>query len=131
MVRQPNSPRALVGRRAELATLEQLWAAARAGHGTAALIDGEAGIGKSRLVAELVARFLATGGLPDLVLRGRCFEQDRTVPYGPLLDLLRSRFAERSSREIAAALGPAGPELIGLLPELAAEFPARAAAPAL
>src|SRR5205823_6122903 len=48
--------RPLYGRAAELRTLMAAWAAARAGHGRVVLITGEAGIGKTRLVAELARR---------------------------------------------------------------------------
>ncbi len=48
---------ALVGRDGELAALERAWRS----HGTAATIHGEAGIGKTRLAAELRARAAAAG----------------------------------------------------------------------
>src|SRR5690349_7373197 len=52
----PLATRPLYGRAAELRTLMTAWAAARAGHGRVILITGEAGIGKTRLVAELARR---------------------------------------------------------------------------
>jgi DNA-binding SARP family transcriptional activator/tetratricopeptide (TPR) repeat protein len=52
----PPQPRPLFGRVAELRTLMAAWAAARSGHGHVVLITGEAGIGKTRLVAELARR---------------------------------------------------------------------------
>src|SRR6185312_11646777 len=48
--------RPIYGRAAELRTLMAAWTAARAGHGRVVLITGEAGIGKTRLVAELARR---------------------------------------------------------------------------
>jgi DNA-binding SARP family transcriptional activator/tetratricopeptide (TPR) repeat protein len=48
--------RPLYGRAGELRALMAAWAAARAGHGRVVLITGEAGIGKTRLVAELARR---------------------------------------------------------------------------
>jgi len=48
--------RPLFGRAAELRALMTAWTAARAGHGRVVLITGEAGIGKTRLVAELARR---------------------------------------------------------------------------
>jgi DNA-binding SARP family transcriptional activator/tetratricopeptide (TPR) repeat protein len=48
--------RPLFGRAAELRTLMTAWMAARAGHGRVVLLTGEAGIGKTRLVAELARR---------------------------------------------------------------------------
>jgi len=55
--------------------------------GQTALIAGEAGVGKSRLVAEISARARGRG---RAVMQGRCFEPDRALPYMPLLDLLRT-----------------------------------------
>jgi DNA-binding SARP family transcriptional activator/tetratricopeptide (TPR) repeat protein len=52
----PALARPLFGRAAELRTLMAAWTAARAGHGRVVLITGEAGIGKTRLVAELARR---------------------------------------------------------------------------
>jgi DNA-binding SARP family transcriptional activator/tetratricopeptide (TPR) repeat protein len=46
----------LYGRAAELRTLMAAWTAARAGHGRVVLVTGEAGIGKTRLIAELARR---------------------------------------------------------------------------
>jgi DNA-binding SARP family transcriptional activator/tetratricopeptide (TPR) repeat protein len=52
----PAQARPLFGRAPELRTLMAAWTAARAGHGRVVLITGEAGIGKTRLVAELARR---------------------------------------------------------------------------
>jgi DNA-binding CsgD family transcriptional regulator len=58
---------ALVGRAAELDRLRRLVTAAAGGHGGTALVLGEAGIGKSRLLDETAA---AAAGLGLAVLRG-------------------------------------------------------------
>ena len=52
----PVTVRPLFGRTAELRTLMAAWTAARAGRGRVVLVTGEAGIGKTRLVAELARR---------------------------------------------------------------------------
>ena len=54
---------ALLGREPELRALDAAWTAAAAGTGGAALIRGEAGIGKTRLSTELRARVMRTGAL--------------------------------------------------------------------
>src|SRR5262245_61749409 len=77
----------LIGRELQLAALNRLIAQVGDGHGQVALIAGEAGIGKSRLIAEVNARATSQG---FAVLQGRCFEPDRALPYAPLLDLLRA-----------------------------------------
>ncbi len=52
-------------------------------------MSGEAGIGKSRLVAEAKAYAAAQD---FLLLQGSCFQLDSSYPYAPLLDLLRSSY---------------------------------------
>ncbi len=59
----PGAPAALLGRERELAELEVTWAAVCAGSGAAAVLRGEAGIGKTRLANELRSRARASGGL--------------------------------------------------------------------
>ncbi|HAJ36642.1 MAG TPA: hypothetical protein DCL15_13225, partial [Chloroflexi bacterium] len=81
----------LVGRDAQLAALLRLLERAHTGHGQIALISGEAGIGKSRLVREVRRQ---AEGLGLQVLQGRCFETDRTLPFAPLFDLWRSPSAQ-------------------------------------
>jgi predicted ATPase len=71
----------LIGRERQLDLLSRLVEQARAGQGHTALIAGEAGIGKSRLVAELKPAAIAQG---LTILQGRCFEPDRVLPYAPL-----------------------------------------------
>src|SRR5215213_4822206 len=79
----------LVGRAPQVAALRALVDGARQGHGTAVLLVGEAGVGKSRLVAKT----RAYAREQDFrVLLGHCFEQDTACPYAPLLDLLRAHF---------------------------------------
>jgi DNA-binding SARP family transcriptional activator len=74
----------LIGRDEELAALEAAWEATADGVPRLCLLTGEAGIGKSRLVAEL-ARQAADGGAP--VLYGGCRESPRP-PYGPFVDAI-------------------------------------------
>src|SRR6266487_258752 len=77
----------LIGRPSELAALQALIAQIGNAPGQIVLISGEAGIGKSRLVAE--AKMYAQEQ-HFLLLQGNCFPADRSYPYAPLLDLLRS-----------------------------------------
>jgi DNA-binding SARP family transcriptional activator/predicted ATPase/pimeloyl-ACP methyl ester carboxylesterase len=77
----------LVGRAAELDRLEGVLAVARAEHGSTILLAGEAGIGKTRLVAELATRARAAG---FAVLQGRCLDLVGTeLPYQPFVEALR------------------------------------------
>ena len=72
----------LIGRSAELTALQECIEAAARGQGGVVLLSGEAGIGKSRLVAEL-QRFAAAQDFQ--LLGGQCFPTDRSCPYAPLL----------------------------------------------
>lgn len=110
----------LIGRAAHVQALTRCIAEACAGRGQVVLVVGEAGIGKTRLVAEAMAH-AANDGL--LVLQGHCFEPDRLLPYAPLLDLLRAMMAAQSPQALLDHAGPAGPELARLLPELTVLLP--------
>jgi DNA-binding NarL/FixJ family response regulator len=78
------------------------------------LITGEAGIGKSRLVAEAKASIAPRG---FRVLQGACFPQDSACPYAPLLEMLRARLSGRTPAAVAAAVGPYAYDISALLPE--------------
>jgi DNA-binding CsgD family transcriptional regulator/tetratricopeptide (TPR) repeat protein len=105
-----------VGRRAELTRLEERWKAAVADERAATvLVAGEAGVGKSRLVAELVDRIPE----PALVLVGQCFDLvDRAFPFGPIVQVLRELHRSLDDETLAAVVGPGRDELAALLPEL-------------
>lgn len=109
-----------VGRERELAALDALLAQARAGMGGVACLTGEAGVGKSRLVAEAVAR---AGALGFALLRAQCYEPDHALPYAALLELLRAEIGPLLPDAAQQRLGPLAPHLIGLLPEYAALLP--------
>jgi DNA-binding CsgD family transcriptional regulator len=102
----------LVGRRAEIRALESALTGALAGQGGCAVITGEAGIGKSRLIREL-ARLAAGRQVP--VVTGRAVPASASTAYRPvteaLLQLLRSRPL------------PGDPSLAPWLPHLAALLP--------
>lgn len=117
----------LVGREPYLHSLNNLIAQARAGRGQIALLCGEAGLGKSRLVAEAKARALEQGFLS---VQGNCFEPDRALPYAPFADLLRAFCVGRSTQALAQAMGATARELVKLSPELAARLPEVTPAPA-
>ena len=98
----------LVGRDAELARLRTLLDEAAHGRAIAALVSGDAGVGKSRLVAE-VAALAAERGFT--VLTGQCAEIGDSVPYLPFADALRT-----APPELEAAV-KARPVLARLLPD--------------
>jgi eukaryotic-like serine/threonine-protein kinase len=74
-----------VGRNDEIATLENALNAAVQGKGSAWLVGGESGVGKSRLLDELRSRALVQG---ILVLRGQSVS-DVGLPYRPWRDVVK------------------------------------------
>jgi DNA-binding SARP family transcriptional activator/tetratricopeptide (TPR) repeat protein len=83
----PTPGTTLVGRGVELDTLRQRLGDARRGRGAIGLIQGEAGIGKTRLLEALVADAIEGGGQ---VLAGRGYESEQVLPLGPWVDAFRA-----------------------------------------
>ena len=107
-----------IGRHDEMASLEAMLGQVQAGKPTFALVGGEAGVGKTRLVREFSARAAGAG---FLVLTGQCVEFGAEgLPLAPLVDALRTLSRSLPPEALAGVLGPAGPGLARLLPELAA-----------
>ena len=77
----------LIGREREVASLVETYRRAAAGHGTVALISGEPGVGKSRLLYEFLRAIETEGGL---ALESSCVAYGRAMPYRPILELVRS-----------------------------------------
>ena len=100
----------MVGRDAELGRLLTLLDDAEAGRSVAALVSGDAGVGKSRLVGE-VTRLAAGRGFT--VLSGQCAELGDSVPYLPLADALRGAAESTGVRDALASRSALG----RLLPE--------------
>lgn len=107
----------LIGRAASLEALVRLLADAAGGRGCTVTVSGEAGIGKSRLVAEARSAAVARG---FTVVQGNCFETDRVCPYAPIVDLLRAFCDAHPPSDLVSGLGPSGGELLQLVPELRA-----------
>lgn len=114
VVRQTSGNRispVLVGRATELATLT----AAVAAPPSVVVVAGEAGIGKSRLVREVLA---AVQGRVSLV--GHCDPVQEPFPLGPVLEAIREGAAHlpppAELNPVAGALAPLLPEIAGRLP---------------
>ena len=78
-----------VGRNDEIEALEAALERALAGTGRVATVVGEPGVGKSRLCAEFVERCRARG---LVVYEAHCPAHGKSIPYLPLLELLRNLF---------------------------------------
>lgn len=101
----------LVGRGPELAALDGLLGRARAGGAVLAVVEGEAGIGKTTLVSTWSASRRAEA----LVLSGRCDELGRDLPLQPVLDGLEAHLRSLDPDEVERVLADAEPVLGPLL----------------
>jgi len=109
-VSEPQTP--LVGRLTELATLRERLAEAWQSRGAIGIIQGEAGIGKTRLIDALVREASDGGGH---VLVGRGYESEQVLPLGPWVNAFRNGVVPDLLEELEptwrAELGRLFPEL--------------------
>jgi len=102
----------MVGRDAELATLLELMAAVAGGSGRIASIMAEAGLGKSRLAAELRANV----DRADVHwMTGQCHSYQDTVPYGPFVPALQACLEIDLSLDHARQSAQVFERVVGLL----------------
>jgi DNA-binding SARP family transcriptional activator len=106
----------MVGYEWELSALEDLLEDALLGRGGIALVAGEPGIGKTRLVDELSVVAQARGAR---VLTGRCRSGTGAPVYWPWVQVLRALVADRDGDAVRAELGPHAAQLAQLVPDLA------------
>ena len=97
---------ALVGREHELASGREALDEAAAGQGGVLAVVGEAGIGKSRLVAELRSRWTAMALPGALWLDTRCVSYGRGSPFLPLRQPLSDPALVEGSDDLVPALEP-------------------------
>ena len=102
----------IVGRDEDLATLDRVLTDSCAGRLGLVLVEGEGGIGKTRLVRALAAG-AATRGVR--VMAGACLALGTTIPYLPFAEMLRDLVRDLSDQERSALLGPGGEILAPLL----------------
>ena len=98
----------LQGRTSELAVLRAALDILAAGRPAVALVEGEAGIGKSRLLNEALADARSRG---FSIAKGQGDELERTRPFGAIAEALdcRATSADPRRRAIAALLATGGP----------------------
>jgi DNA-binding CsgD family transcriptional regulator len=101
----------LVGRVSEMARLTAAYERARQSIPQTLVIQGDAGIGKSRLVAEFLTRVRGAG---DVAVLGRCANVEGGLPFGPIVDGFRHLIAQRGSQALPDEIGLLAP----ILPEL-------------
>jgi predicted ATPase len=115
MAGRVSSPR-LVGRAEELARLAAALDRAAAGDPAAVLVAGEAGVGKTRLVAEFASRAIDAG---VSVLTGGCVALvEGELAYAPLVEALRGLLQRLDPTAVTGLLEGGRGDLARLLPEL-------------
>jgi oligopeptide transport system substrate-binding protein len=105
----------LVERTQDLVTLQAAWERACQGHGHMVLVEGEAGIGKTRLIEEFAAQVRWQGGQ---IAQGCCYEYDRPLPYCAITEALHNL----SGRLPLSALGELPAWMLAEVSRLAPEI---------
>ncbi len=118
----------LVGRAEEWATMLKMYHAIEDG-GRVIILEGDAGIGKTRLAGELLAYARSRGANG---ISARCYEGESHLAYAPIVAALRTAIAQQDETKRLDAI-PASwlSEAARLLPELATLRPGLPPPPAL
>src|SRR5581483_550537 len=112
---------AFIGRQAQLADLAAALATATDGEPATVLLGGEAGVGKSRLIAEFAGQARAQGAR---VLIGGCQQLGtEALPFAPFTAVIRDLAREDGTAAVIELLGGRVGEIARLLPELDAPEP--------
>ena len=107
----------MIGREAELSALTLAYERVRHERRPAlVLVSGEAGVGKSRLIAEFGTRVSERGGT---VLVGRCVEfGDQVLPLAPLRQVVQMLVDQLDDEALDVVIGPARDGLVAIVPDL-------------
>lgn len=113
------TPGRLIGRRTELALLEETLQSSRTS-GQVVLIGAPAGAGKSALIGALVGRAQKTG---FLCLAGGAYEREGVIPLGPVRDALADYLLTEPADTAQSLRGEIVADLTAIVPELAYHLP--------
>ena len=106
----------LVGRSAAVGVLTSAVESAAVGRPRHAIVGGEAGVGKTRLLAEARDQAEISGAQ---VLLGGCVQMGTEgLPFAPYTEIIRSLVARDGAAAVIAAAGRAAPDLARLVPAL-------------
>ena len=106
----------LIGRSVELGVLRAAAGSEGGPRRRAVVVGGEAGVGKSRLIADFSEWAVADG---VLVLTGGCIDLgEGGLPYGPIIEALRGFIRSVPEDEVERVMGPARADLARLIPDL-------------
>ncbi len=106
----------LVAREHELAEMEAIWRRAVYGEGHVLLVSGEPGVGKTRIVRELMIRAQVGG---SKVFLGASYAESG-APYAPMAEIIRQSL---TSADGPSLLVPVLADLLTLAPDLRARYP--------
>src|SRR5688572_17405161 len=102
----------LIGRATELARLKSALGLAHHGQSSATVVAGEAGVGKTRLLAAFTEVAEAEGAV---VLAGGCIDLgEGAMPYAPVAEALRGLVRRADREQLDAVFGPGRSELARL-----------------
>lgn len=114
----PECPGPFVGREGELRALRALLEIARGDRLQLALVVGEPGIGKTRLLDEFVSECRQNGSLAFV---GRCREEEGAPPFWPWIQIARSACSDERLPLAARLLAREAPGIANLIPDLRAQ----------
>lgn len=103
-----------VGRESEVGQIGEVLQDAFGGRSALVLLAGEAGVGKTRLVEEVVRQARDLGGI---ALVGACVVGGSALPFAPLAEALRMLAVDRSPNAAGTSPGPTDIELSEMLPD--------------
>ncbi len=108
----------LVGRAPELKALRQAIEESRHGHGKLVVLEGDAGIGKTRLLEEAAVLAERSG---SLVVWGRCYDDKGLPPYWPWRQVLDELVRQSDPSDLSRWVGDGATvlsELVTALPDM-------------
>jgi len=108
----------MVGREEEYAQARQLWMQASAGQGQTLLVSGEPGVGKTRLIQEIITQAEVTLGY---AFAGECHPEGNT-PYSAFSQIVR-RVLRKHGKNGMEFPHPVLADLLKLSPELSSQYP--------
>jgi class 3 adenylate cyclase len=111
---------AFIGRELEVRELRSVLDEALAGRGRVFMITGEAGMGKTRLAAEIETYANLRGAH---ILWGRCYEGEGVPPYWPWVQVIRAYAQNRDPEELQTELGSGASDIAQVVSELRHRLP--------
>ncbi len=116
-LQEPRWLTSLVARRVELTKLKAAYESALTSRSSVVAVQGETGVGKTRLMQELAVYAQSKNGV---VLSGSASEDG--LPYAPWIEITRQYVAQTPKELLRRMLGPNASELAKLVPDIVAKL---------